>query len=313
VQIVKRLLLCAAVLAALAPSAPAAGIDWGGQIVTAVNTLVTSKGDILVHDGLWLLTVIGVAKLLLLIIPALLRRMDMFHHMHFNFSEIFILLFQIALCSVALHHYSTPFPGTSLSLHQIPTAVAQSLVTEFDTATMDTMNNYIQTTLADLSKPSPLALLDCIVYITIVGMMGLVAAGLFLITSFGFAGIGLFVVIGPLFIPLALTKHFYSWFWNWLQGLVAFSAYRVMSTVLGWVWSQVYIYFFVNGVGSDYSIGHWIVLLPVVLMLTVAFLFTMFSIPKITAMLFSGAGSIGQDFVSSGMTVVRAAAAKAAA
>jgi hypothetical protein len=306
---VKRLLLSLAVLAALAPAAPAAGIDWGGQVVAAVNNLVTARGDILVHDGLWLLTVIGVAKLLLLIAPALLRRLDMFHHLHFNFSEIFILLFQIALCSVALHHYSVPFPGSSLSLHQIPTSIARNLVTEFDTAQLDTMNNYIQTTLTNVAKPGPLAILDCLIYVTIIGLMGLVSAGLFLITSFGFAGIGLFTVIGPLFIPLALTKYFYAWFWNWLQALVAFSMYRVMATVLGWVWSQVYIYFFVNGIGSDYSIGHWIVLLPVVIMLTVAFLFTMISIPKITASLFSGAGAIGQDFANSGMNVVRAAAA----
>jgi hypothetical protein len=47
----------------------------------------------------------------------------------------------------------------------------------------------------------------------------------------------------------------------------------------------------------------------VVIMLTVAFLFTMISIPKITASLFSGAGAIGQDFANSGMNVVRAAAA----
>jgi hypothetical protein len=305
----KRFLLLAMVVGALALPAPAAGIDWAGQIVNSVNTLVTSNGGILVHDGLWLLTVIGVAKLLLLIIPALLRKLDMFHHMHFNFSEILILLFQISLCSIAIHHWVVPLAG-GLSLHQIPTTIAQSLVTEFDTAQMAQLNTYVQNTLANLVKPaSPLAFLDIAIYIMILGWMSLISLGMFLVTGFGFVGIGLFTVIGPLFIPLALTKHFYSWFWNWLQTLVAFSMYRVMATVVGWVWSQVYIYFFVNGVGSDYSIAHWIVLLPVVAMLTVTFLFSMLSIPVLTAILFSGAGSIGQNYVNAGMSIVRTAAA----
>ena len=62
-------------------------------------------------------------------------------------------------------------------------------------------------------------------------------------------------------------------------------------------------------VGSDYSIANWIALLPVVLMLTIAFLYSMFKIPALTAALFSGAGSIGQSYISAAAGALRAAAA----
>jgi hypothetical protein len=113
----------------------------------------------------------------------------------------------------------------------------------------------------------------------------------------------------PLFIPLALTKHFYSWFWRWLEGLFAFSMYRVMAAAIGWVWSNLFLYFFVHGVGTDYSLANWLALLPVVFMLAVGFVYSMFKIPALTAALFSGAGSIGQSYISAVSSGVRAAIA----
>ncbi|MBV9082691.1 MAG: hypothetical protein JOZ62_08455 [Acidobacteriaceae bacterium] len=104
-----------------------------------------------------------------------------------------------------------------------------------------------------------------------------------------------------------MTKHFYSWFWNWLQGLFSFAMYRVMATVIGWVWANLYIYFFIHGVGDDFSIANWLALLPIVLMLTVAFVYSMFQIPRLTSALFAGAGSIGQSYVSAVGGGIRAA------
>jgi type IV secretion system protein VirB6 len=196
-----------------------------------------------------------------------------------------------------------------MSLHQVPTILAHNLVTEFDTATINSFAAYIADTVKHLDKPNPIQLLDIFVYLGILLDMGTLAACMFVITSFGFVGTGLMTVLGPLFIPLALTKRFYSWFWNWLQALVAFAMYRVMATVVGWVWANVYIYFFVHGVGTDYSIANWIALLPIVLMLTVAFLYTMFKIPAITASLLNSAGAIGQGYIDAGTRLLRAAIA----
>ncbi|HET6206860.1 MAG TPA: type IV secretion system protein [Terracidiphilus sp.] len=287
------------------------GIDWGSQIVDQVNALITANGGVLVHDGLLLLAWIGVFKLLLLVIPMLLRRLDLFHgnwHTTVHFSEIFLLLFQIALAAFALNHWMVPLAG-GLSLHQVPTALARGLTNTFDTATIDQFVGYLRDTVTKLSQPNPWQVLDIAIYLYILIEMGVLAAAMFVVSSFGFIGVFQYTVLGPLFIPLALTKHFYSWFWRWLEGLFAFSMYRVMAAAIGWVWSNLFIYFFVHGVGTDYSLTNWLALLPVVFMLAVGFVYSMFKIPALTAALFSGAGSIGQSYVSAVSSGVRTAIA----
>jgi hypothetical protein len=47
-------------------------------------------------------------------------------------------------------------------------------------------------------------------------------------------------------------------------------------------------------VGSDYSIAHWIVLLPVVVLLVGLFVFALVMVPLLCASIFNGAGAIGQ-------------------
>lgn len=90
---------------------------------------------------------------------------------------------------------------------------------------------------------------------------------------------------------------------------MSFAMYRVLAAAIGWVWANVFISFFVHGVGTDYSIANWIALFPEVLMLSIGFVFSMFSIPWMTSSLFGGAGSIGQSYVSAMGSAVRTAVA----
>lgn len=290
----------------------AAGIDWFAQIVDQVNNLITSGGGALVPISLQLLAFIAFGKLLLMVCHMLLRHaLDMSGgwHTSVHFSEVLILLFQCALATFALNHWMIALPGTALSLHQLPTAFAKDITGIFDATTMDNFNQYVADTVKNLKQPSPLQVLDVLVYLWVLIQMGMLELAMYVVNAFGFVGVGVMTVLGPLFIPLALTRQLYGWFWNWLQLLVAFSAYRVMATAIGWVWANVMINFFVHGVGTDYSLANWIALLPQVLMLEGAFLFSMFKIPSMTSQLFSGAGSIGQSYVSAIGGAMRAAAA----
>lgn len=288
------------------------GIDWGGHFVDIINNLITASGGVLVPYGLMLLAWICVLKLLMMVAGMLIRRLNLVEHLSWHtsvhFGDILIFLFQVGLCAMALNHWMNPWVG-GLSVHQIPTALAKGIVTQFDTQTVDQFIGYVTTVVKNLQQPNPLQILDVFIYLGILLDMGLLSAAMFVISSFGFVGIGLYTVLGPLFIPLVLTRHFYGWFWNWLQGLFAFAMYRVMATVIGYLWAQMYINFFVQNVGQDYSIANWIALFPVVVMLTIAFLYSMFKIPALTAALFSGAGSIGQSYVSAAGSAIRALAA----
>jgi type IV secretion system protein VirB6 len=122
---------------------------------------------------------------------------------------------------------------------------------------------------------------------------------MFAVNAFGFAAYGLFTLFGPLLIPLYLTRNFHSKFWGWVDNLIVFAMYRAVSAALTFVWLNVLVSFFDNTVNGDYSIGHWLALVPTLLMLTVSFAWAMFKIPALTSMLFGGAGAGAQGATDS--------------
>lgn len=286
------------------------GIDWGSQIVDQVNALITARGGVLVPDGLILVAYIFVIKTLLMIAREIWSRVGYqgYHHPPVNWGEVLIFVFQAWLVVKALQFWMVPIAG-GLSLHQLPTALAGSITGTFDRATIDSFVGYVMGTIKNVQQPNPLQILDVLVYLYILLQMGILAAAMFVVSSFGFVGVGVYTVLGPLFIPLFLTRHFKAWGWNWLGGLFAFSMYRVMAAAIGWVWSNIMIFFFVHGVGTDYSIANWIVLAPIVVMLAFGFVYSMFKIPAMTSALFSGAGAIGQQYVNAIGSAARAAIA----
>ncbi|HEY7306353.1 MAG TPA: hypothetical protein VH601_19670 [Bryobacteraceae bacterium] len=177
------------------------GIDWGSQIVDQVNALITANGGVLVHDGLLLLAWIAVFKLLLMVIPMLLRRLDLFYgnwHTTVHFSEISLLLFQIALAAFALNHWMAPLAG-GLRLHQVPAALAKGL-NEHLRYGHDRSACRLHPGYRDEAEPAEsvagsghrdLSLHHILIEI------GVLAAAMFVISSFGFIGVGLYTVLGP--------------------------------------------------------------------------------------------------------------------
>lgn len=279
-------------------------MDWGAQIVDQVNALVTAQGTVLVPLGLKLLAYICVFRLLVMVSHMLLRgALDGAGgwHTSIHFSEVLILLFQVALITLVLNNYFT--------LSDLPRVFAKDIVATFDRAAIDNFLGYVSGVVSKTPQPNPLQILDIAIYLIILAEMGVLSAAMFVITSFGVVGYGVYVVLGPLFIPLAMTRRFSGWFWNWMQALFAFAAYRVMAAAIGWVYANVFVYFFVHGIGTNYAIANWLALLPVVFMLSIAFVYSMFKIPSLTAQLFSGAGGIGQQYVSAVGGAIRAAAA----
>lgn len=281
-------------------------MDWGNLLVDQVKTLITAQGTVLVPAGLILLTIICVSKLALMVARNMLTTAvdGMFSggwHVAPHMSEVLIILLQLTLVTAVLNNYFV--------LSSLPMEGAKAIVGVFDQATIDNFLGYVSGAVQKMQKPNPIAILDIVVYLVILIDMGIISALMFLVTSLGFCFYGVFVVLGPLFIPCAMTRTFNFAFWGWLKGLLAFASYRVLAAAIGWVWSNMYIYFFVHGVGTDYSIGNWIALLPVMVTLTLGFAACMLAIPIISGMLFSGAGSVGQSYFSGAASAIRAAAA----
>src|SRR5262249_26776147 len=111
--------------------------------------------------------------------------------------------------------------------------------------------------------------------------------------------------------PLYLTRSFRNKFWGWIDGLIVFAMYRAVAAALSFIWLNVIVGFFDHTVHGDYSLGHWLALLPTLFMLIGAFALSMFKVPALTSMLFGGAGA-GIQAATDTLTVKLAALAEAA-
>lgn len=299
-KIALTLFVCALVPAITQAAAPpAAGTDWLQQVTSEVDTLTTTHGDALVDIGVTELNFIALMSLIAMVVRWNLAHMVIgYHPVNFTIGDVFVFFFKLFACSLMLHYYFNPFPGTSISLHNLFAAVAQAIASTLD---QDVMNDFLTRVrnVGDSSqRPVGLDVVGVIVYFAVMVNMALIDLAMFAVDAFGWVAYGIFSLFGPLAIPLYMTKNFSSKFWGWFDGLIVFSFYRAVSAGFSFIWLNVLVGFFDNTVAGDYSLGHWLAILGTLIMLTGAFFWGMFKIPMITSMLFGGVGSAAQGFTS---------------
>jgi type IV secretion system protein VirB6 len=316
----KKLLVVAALACLLLPTLtfaaapPTTGTNWLLQVTTQVDALTTTHGDALVSMGVIELNFVAMMGLI-----AMVARWNLAHlvigyrPVNFTIGDLIVFLLNLSACCVMLHYYFTPFPGTTVSLHNLFANVAQAIASTLD---QDVMNDFLTRvrTVGDSSqRPVGLDIIGVIVYFVVMADMALIDLAMFAVDAFGWIAYSLFSLFGPLAIPLYMTKHFSSKFWGWLDGLIVFSFYRAVSAGFSFIWINVLVGFFDNTVAGDYSLGHWLAILGTLIMLTGGFFWGMFKIPMLTSMLFGGVGSAAQGFTSAVTEVVTVAAEAALA
>jgi type IV secretion system protein VirB6 len=302
---VKKLLLLAVLVCVLAPgiglaaAPPATGTNWLSQVTNQVDTLTTTHGDALVDMGVTELNFIALVSMIAMVVRWNLAHMVIgYRPVNFTVGDLFVFFFKLFACSLMLHYYFNPFPGTSISLHNLFASIAQAIASTLD---QDVMNDFLTRVrnVGDSSqRPVGLDLVGVIVYFGVMLDMALIDLAMFAVDAFGWVAYGIFSLFGPLAIPLLMTRNFSSKFWGWLDGLIVFSFYRAVSAGFAFIWLNVLVGFFDNTVAGDYSLGHWLAILGTLIMLTGAFFWGMFKIPMITSMLFGGVGSAAQGFTS---------------
>lgn len=281
------------------------GYDWLLGLTDIINNLITAKGDILVANGQMLLAAIGIIELALLIVRYLQPGSGTASEL---LADTVMLLVGICVLSTILTYWMAPFPGTNMSVHQIPQAVAKHLTGIFDREMFGRLQDHINGVLdpkRGVQKPSSiLDFLNVIVYMQVLGIMAAMQLCMFCVTAFGFVAQGILVLFMPLLVPMALTKHFKHWFWGSLDALVVFCMYRAVSTAVSFVWGSLITIWFENSLSGNYSLGTFLFLLPTMWMLTLSFLVSSFMVPHITSKMFGGAGAAGQAFAGDARTAI---------
>ena len=292
------ILLPVSATAAGSPPLSAPGIDWLSKVTDQVNDLVTMHGDQLVTIGNIELAFLALLTLVGIVVRWQISHMVIgFRPVNYSIGDLIGFFINLAVCSVLLHYYNTPFPGAGISIHQIFPALAKVVSNIFDQSIVDGFLARVSKAANGTHAPGALDIVGAIVYSLVLLNICVMDLIMFAVNAFGFVVLGMFTLFGPLMIPLFITRNFKSKFWQWVDGLLVFSMFRAVSAGISFIYVNIFIGFFDNSVNGDYSLGHWLALLPTLILLNGGLLWSMFQVPRITGMIFGGVAGQAQTFV----------------
>jgi hypothetical protein len=120
---------------------------------------------------------------------------------------------------------------------------------------------------------------------------------------FGLIMEAVMVLVGPLFIPMALIPRFDFLFWSWLRSWIGFSLYRVFGAVVVAVCAKILTMGFQQ---IDYlSLGTQVVLLPYLITLVFLCVIVVASIPMIVHQCVTGVSGSPVNFSAVTAAAVR--------
>ena len=296
---------------ATGPNSLASGIDWLSQVTDQVNALVTNHADQLVDLGTTELALFAIFTLVGIVVRWQISHMVIgFRPVNYTIGDLLAFFINLAACSLLLHYYNTPLPGAGISIHQVIPALAKSVSNILDQTVVDGFLDRVREAAAGTQAPTALNLTGAIVYATVLWNVAFMDLIMFAVNAFGFIALGMFTLFGPLLIPLFITRSFKHKFWHWVDGLLVFSMFRAISAAVSFIYLNVLIGFFDNTVAGDYSLGHWLALIPTLILLNGGLVWSMFQVPRLTVMIFGGVAGYAQGFVESlTSTIVRIATA----
>ena len=298
----------AAVVAARAQSGPtipinSGSVDYVSMVTSGIDNLVAADSPVFLAMGNQLLTAIGIIMLVIYGLKWALHSASR-HHPEFDFPGVihFFALFLIA--EMMMRYYNTPLPWTSSSFHQLLPDTGRQLAGIIDLSSLNTLVAAIKDATDNAQKPAN-DLLLVFVYVCVLIDMFLVEGVLFAVTILGFIAIG--SLLGPLFIPWLIVPRVSWLFWNWIQFMLQYSFYRVVSSALVYVWANAIVRFFTNSIQHDYTLAHLLLLIVPFGMLNIGLFFSIFKITSFVNDLFKGTAAAGGGMAGSLAGVIRGA------
>lgn len=301
----RRCLLIILASSAVANAAPTG--DYSGYITNEINNLVLSGVPVLLPIGNQLLTWIGVTMLVIYSMRWMAHSASR-HHPEFPFGELMHFFGLFLVAEMMLRYYDIPLGIIGgLSVHQALPKLAQDLAGRISIASLGTVISRIAAVVSGTETPSYWNPLRVLIYLGVLLDMGIIQAVLFGLTILGFVAVGIGSVVGPLFIPFLVVPRLNWLFWNWFSFVLQYSFYQVIANCLVFVWANVLIHFIDKEINADYSLAHFLVLIPALAILNFGMFFTILKITHFVSDLFKGTAGAGAGFSSAVGSAVKGA------
>ncbi|MGH9636074.1 MAG: type IV secretion system protein [Candidatus Angelobacter sp.] len=207
----------------------------------------------------------------------------------------------VLLVWIMITLYSTPSPllgGYSFSEAIPKTAFGMAdLVGTTTQQQMLSKLNDISTGIQDMSAFSMLHARDFIIYLLITLLIAVLELAMFIVVGFGYLALGAILIIGPILIPFMLVPKLDFLFWSWLKALIKYSFYPVVGNIILLGISQIMLSVLNTTLLSQgLTAGRIAVSMTQVPILAVVFLagiYSIFKIPSLVGDIFSGAANAG--------------------
>lgn len=280
-------------------------VDYVTMITSSIDNLVAADSPVFLGIGNQLLTAIGIIMLVIYGLKWALHSASR-HHPEFDFPGVVHFFAMFLVTEMMMRYYNTPLPWTSSSFHQLLPDTGRQLAGIIDLSSLNTLLAAVKDAIHRAQKPGNDFLL-VFIYTGVLIDMVLVEGILFAVSILGFIAVGIGSLLGPLFIPWLIVPRVSWLFWNWLQFMLQYSFYRVVSSALVYIWANVIVGFFTNSIHGDYTLAHLLVLILPFGMLNIGLFFSLFKVTSFVSDLFKGTAAAGSGIAGSMAGVIRGA------
>jgi len=301
------LLIAASARGQSSPTIPinSGSVDYVSMITSGIDNLVAADSPVFLAMGNQLLSSIAIIMLTIYGLKWALHSASR-HHPEFDFPGVVNFFAMFLVAELMMRYYNTPLPWTGSTFHQLLPDTGRQLAGIIDLSSLNTLLGAIKDATDKAQKP-PSDFLMIFVYVCVLIDMVLVEGVLFAVTILGFIAIGIGSLLGPLFIPWLIVPRLSWLFWNWIQFMLQYSFYRVLSSALVYVWASVIVRFFNDGIQKDYTLPHFLTLIVPFGMLNIGLFFSIFKITSFVSDLFKGTAAAGSGIAGSLAGAIRGA------
>jgi hypothetical protein len=276
-------------------NAIAATVNFEGTITKGVTDLVTSVAPSIMPFGWTLLGIFAAIALLQTLLQGAMRQFASYHYQPLAIVVAYVaILFRIAIAAAMMGFYLVPMPFTGLNFHQIFPSLAQALSSAVTTDLLKQVMGDMNDAIHFLPPVGMFQVLPALLTVVVLGTIALAQVGMTIITAASYCIVGVLTCVGPLMIAFYVLPGFDKKFWSWLDNMLVYSMYTFVGACFIFVFCHSYVDFFANM--KSYTVASWLVSIPYMIIITVAFLWTSFKVPEISHLIFGGIGGVAQSF-----------------
>ncbi|MPY90856.1 MAG: hypothetical protein GEU99_23450 [Luteitalea sp.] len=227
-----------------------------------------------------------------------------------NLNELTRRLTLIGVVWIAIVYYNNPIPGIGINAHQIVTDQSYALAQELRSESMKDLFDVVNGLLRKNAHPGfTLDVARVLSYYYFLLLFLGAELAVIVIVGFGYVAVAVCILLGPVFVPFLLFANFDWLFWGWLKALLQFAFYQVIA--------EAYLHIMVNvllgfqprfdsyqGVYDTYGDA---VALGIIF---TVFIFSVFKLPALVAIIFTGGSAAFGAFGQGAATFVRQVAVR---